>query len=469
MSDLILGAWVSNLIERSKKRGPSHANRWKPPKKLNLLIAGYNGARNTGEEVRVEEIVRQIFQIFGKENVQLTVLSLNPEYSRGYYRDATQDRLPFIFPPFLFREVPRYDGVITTCGSMFMSKFSNVHCLMMIEALGIASASEKLAIAYAGEAGAMDPLLSQICRRYCAQTAMIVRNEESRAVLQDLGISSQVGTDSAWTFEPLDKLFAEKLLNSAGWDGVQPVLAVCPNNPFWWPVKPSLLKTIAWTTTRAYGSSHYRSIYFHKSGPQVADAYRGYLRSLAGAMKAFCKERRVFPILVGMERLDADPCQRISDQLGGVPVFCSEQYDAFQLVSILRSCHLIASSRYHAVVTSMPGLVPSAGVSMDERIGNLMRERGHHDLLLETDDPQLEPKLIDVLNRLFENRESVSDAIGRTVVNNLKSFSRMGEYLEQAVRRHYPDFPARPGRVSWESYLPPMGPALRSLAERYSS
>ena len=48
-----------------------------------------------------------------------------------------------------------------------------------------------------------------------------------------------------------------------------------------------------------------------------------------------------------------------------------------RLVSILRACHMMASSRYHGIVTSMPGLVPSAGITMDERIRNLMRERGH--------------------------------------------------------------------------------------------
>ena len=49
----------------------------------------------------------------------------------------------------------------------------------------------------------------------------------------------------------------------------------------------------------------------------------------------------------------------------------------YQMVSILRAGHLMISSRYHGIVTSMPALVPSAGVTMDERIRNLMQERGH--------------------------------------------------------------------------------------------
>lgn len=170
-----------------------------------------------------------------------------------------------------------------------------------------------------------------------------------------------------------------------------------------------------------------------------------------------------------MERLDADACQRISERLGGVPVFASEQYNAFQLVSLLRCCHLIAASRYHAVVTSMPGLVPSAGVTIDERIRNLMNERGHSHLVVNADDPQLEAKLVEVLDRLIKDREAIADAIGCTVMNNLKAMAKMGEYLENDVRRLYPDFPARDGRLSWEAYLPPFGPNLRSLTERFES
>ena len=37
----------------------------------------------------------------------------------------------------------------------------------------------------------------------------------------------------------------------------------------------------------------------------------------------------------------------------------------------------------------MPAGVPSAGVTMDERIRNLMRERGHEHLFMSVDDPDL--------------------------------------------------------------------------------
>ncbi|HEX9002185.1 MAG TPA: hypothetical protein VGB07_19920, partial [Blastocatellia bacterium] len=125
------------------------------------------------------------------------------------------------------------------------------------------------------------------------------------------------------------------------------------------------------------------------------------------------------------------------------------------------------SSRYHGIVTSMPGLVASAGVTMDERIRNLMHERGHSDLCLTVDDPQLEDKLFVIMGKLLKENESIREGIGRTVAKNLKVMARMGVYFEEHVQRRYPDFPIRQGLQSWEDYLPPLSPNLRRLMENY--
>ena len=88
----------------------------------------------------------------------------------------------------------------------------------------------------------MDPLLQKMCKRYCSDSLVITRNVESQEVLGKLGVPTELGTDTAWTFEPLGPEYGRKALRDAGWDGATPVLAVCPINPFWWPVSASLAK-----------------------------------------------------------------------------------------------------------------------------------------------------------------------------------------------------------------------------------
>ena len=466
MMDFILEAWVSSLIEIAKVEWMlGRGQHWLPGEKLRLLFAGYNGNRNTGSDVRVEEMLRQVRRVLGEENLDLSVMTHNFSHSRGYFGDARQVKLPDIFPPFLYREVRRQHGVIACEGSMFKSKFANALTTMMIGCLGIAAVENKISAGYGAEAGDMDDTLRSMVRRYCGQSLIITRNEESRTLLSDLGVPTELGTDTAWTFEPLGPEYGRQALRKLGWDGSQPLLVVCPINPFWWPVKASVTKLLLRRLAGAYKSSHYRSVYFHNAGPEVDAAYERYLRGIGGAVDAFRREHPVFVVIVATELLDRDACVRISADLGGVPVITSDAHDMYQLVSILRCATMMVSSRYHGIVTSMPGLVPSAGVTMDERIRNLMRERGHEHLYLEVDDPELEGKLLVIMRQLVSDRDAIRFGMQETVMRNLKLMARMGVYLEQHVQRCYPDFPLRTGQLGWEDYLPPLGATLRSLCE----
>jgi polysaccharide pyruvyl transferase WcaK-like protein len=469
MMDFILEAWVSSIIETSKLGWMLGKGKpWQPGEKLKLLFAGYNGTRNMGSDVRVEEMLRQLRHILGADRVAFSVMTQNFKFSDGYFSDTAQVHLPDIFPPFLSEEVPKHHGVVACEGSMFKSKFANALTTMMIGSLGIAAAQNKLSVGYGAEAGHMDPLIAKMCGRFCQESLVITRNEESRTVLRDLGVPTELGTDTAWTFEPHPSEYGQKALRQVGWDGSTPVLVVCPINPFEWPVKASVAKFALHGLTGAYKESHYRSVYFHNSGPEADRAYKHYLNSISNALQAFRKQHSVFIVLVATERLDARPARTISANLGGVPVLTSDEYNIYELVSILRVCQMMVSSRYHGIVTSMPGLVASAGITMDERIRNLMRERGHQELLMNVDDPDLEPRLLVAMEKLCRDREVIAAGIGRTVVRNLKVMARMGVYFEEEVRKRYPEFPTRTGEWSWEDYLPPMSPGLQGLIEGYS-
>jgi polysaccharide pyruvyl transferase WcaK-like protein len=468
MMDFVLEAWVSSIIEGKKIQWMmGKGEPWQPGERLKLLFAGYNGTRNTGSDVRVEEMLRQIRRILGSENVALSMMTFNFDRSRGYFEGTSQVRLPDIFPPFLANEVPKHHGVVACEGSMFKSKFANALATMMIGSLGIAAAENKLSVGYGAEAGHMDPLVAKMCARYCKNSLVITRNNESRKILRELGVPTELGTDTAWTFEPLGAEYGQKALRDVGWNGKTPVLVVCPINPFEWPVKASVAKAALHSLTGAYKESHYRGPYFHNAGPDADRAYEHYLSSIAKAVAAFRQKQNVFVIMAATERMDARACRRISEKLGGVPVLTSDDYNMYQLVSILRACRMMVSSRYHGIVTSMPALVPSAGITMDERIRNLMNDRGHPELLMNVDDHDLEERTLSALEILHRDGERIADGIARTVVRNLKLMARMGVYFEEEVQRRYPEFPTRRGECSWEDYLPPMSEGLRGLVAAY--
>ena len=470
MTDFLLVAWVSALIELRRLQWMLGGGaRWRSGEKLKLLFAGYNGTRNTGSDVRVNEMLRQTRHILGAENVDFSVMTQSFDRTKGYFDGTHQVYLPDVFPPFLYRGVRANHGVVACEGSMFKSKFANALTTMMIGSLGLASAENKLSVGYGAEAGHMDRLVERMCERYVHDSFVITRNPESQSVLGGLGISTELGTDTAWTFEPLPPEYGRKALREAGWDEKIPVLVICPIHPFVWPVEASIVKYLARVTTGAYKESQYRTVYFHQSGKEVDRKFQKYISALVKATKAFQEKHRVFTVLVAMERLDAVACREMAEQMPGTPIFTSDDYDMYQLVSILRECSYMVSSRYHGIVTCMPSLVASAGVTMDERIRNLMRERGHGHLFATVDDVDLESRLVAIMDTLVREADAVRDGIARTVVQNLKVMARMGVIFEDLVRRQYPEFPLASGVRSWEEYLPPLGSTLTRLAEQYES
>jgi polysaccharide pyruvyl transferase WcaK-like protein len=470
MTDFLLVMWVSALIEMRRFGWMfGLGKRWTPGEKLKLLFAGYNGTRNTGSDVRVQEMLRQIRHVLGAENVDFSVMTQNFDRTKGYFEGSKQVHLPDVYPPFLFREVHANHGVISCEGSMFKSKFANALTTMMIGSLGLASAENKLSVAYGGDAGHMDDLIRRMCARYTKDSLVITRSLESQQLLSGLGVPNELGADTAWTFEPHPPEYARKALRGVGWDGKTPILALCPIHPFVWPVRASMGKYIARATTGAYQDSQYRTVYFFESGSEVERKFKHYVKGYIQAAKAFVAKHRVYLILVAMERLDAVACRAIVEEMPGTPIVTSDDYDMFELVSILRACTYMVSSRYHGIVTCMPAGVISAGVTMDERIRNLMRERGHQHLMLTVDDPGLGPKLLQVMERLVVEADEIRESIGRTVVGNLKGMARMGVFLEDELRRRYPEFPLRRGVLSWEDNLPPLNGDLRRLVEEYDT
>ncbi len=441
---------------------------WEPGDPLKLCLAGYVGTRNTGADVRVEEMIRQFRHVVGDDDLELTIMSVNLGRTAGYFRTVRQVELPVVFPKFLYDECPKHHGVIACEGSMFKSKFANALSTMMAGALGIAAVEDKLAVGYGAEAGGMTPALRDFVKKHCKHALVQCRNNPSREVLGRLGVRTTGGTDTAWTFDPGSAEIGEKLLRDKGWDGKKKVIVICPINPFWWPVKPDLGKAAAQTLVGQYKREHYRSFYYHHSSEEADLQYDAYLQGIADGLERFLQEEDAFTILVGMERVDRQSAEALSERLTvKPPLFISDDYDMYEMVSVLRRCSAMISSRFHAVVTSMPGLVPSGGITMDERIRNLMNDRGHPELFVEVDEENLDEKVYAMLRRLWDDGEQISDDIGRVLPKQFALMGQMGIDFMDEVQRVYPEFPRRDLPSDPMAHLPPLSPYLQGLMEKY--
>ena len=141
----------------------------------------------------------------------------------------------------------------------------------------------------------------------------------------------------------------------------------------------------------------------------------------------------------------------------------------FRLVSILRHADVLLSSRFHAIVTTLPA-AGARGRCDDGRAHRKPAERrpATRSLLLRVDDPDLEAELAGRLENWPTQGERIADGIARTVVKNLKVMARMGVLFEEEVQRRYPEFPRARGNGVGRTTLPPMNGSLRQLVAAYS-
>ena len=101
MTDFLLVAWVSALIEMRRVGWMfGLGKRWTAGEKLKLLFAGYNGTRNTGSDVRVQETLQQVRHVLGAENVDFSVMTQDFERTKGYFEGTRQVHLPMCFHRF---------------------------------------------------------------------------------------------------------------------------------------------------------------------------------------------------------------------------------------------------------------------------------------------------------------------------------------------------------------------------------
>jgi hypothetical protein len=108
---------------------------------------------------------------------------------------------------------------------------------------------------------------------------------------------------------------------------------------------------------------------------------------------------------------------------------------------------------------------------MDERIRNLMIDRGTPEMSLEVDQPDLAAAVTRSLEAMADDPQRFRVGIEQTVVRNLHVMGKMGVMLAGHVRDRLPRFPLRDGIGKggdpWD-HLPPLSPSLRELVQTHA-
>lgn len=347
---------------------------------------------------------------------------------------------------------------------MLSSKFSDMLSATFVGALSLAAAADELAVAYGAESGRIDERLEQFAQRGQREGGLILsRSHQSQLHFRSLGLNSERGADTAWTYDPPPdaKAVTRASLLDAGWDGRRPIAIVCPMDPFCWPVRVDLGKARAMRKDGSFKDQHYAGLLFCSASDEAEASFASYLsalRELIGDLSS----RGYYPILVGMERLDGRTCARLQAILPQpVPAYISGTVPASEIVALLHSGSLVVTSRFHAAVLSLNAGVRTIGIALDERIRNLFSEAGLEEWFVSCDDRCLGEKLTARASAL--RYADVGGLYAALMREQIEMIGLMGVRLHDEVVRVYPDFPEAPLKRDWRAYLPPLSERIEAM------
>jgi hypothetical protein len=279
---------------------------------------------------------------------------------------------------------------------------------------GFASSENKLSVGYGAGAGHMDSLIENVCA--LRPIRWLLREMESPLALGKLGISAN-SEPTRLTFEPHPHAYGAK--HCAMPVGTKnTVLVLCPIHPFV-AGEASLAKYVA-LLSQTY-KSQYRTVYFHESGAEgiaVQTLHRWIVTRHAFGQSIACSN----PC---HGALDAIACRAIAEQIPGIPIFTSDDYDMYQLVAI---CGKRRTWFLRAITASLLRC-PARGlciVTMDERIRNLCVNAVTTTFALRGRPRSGMTKILRMMETLVAETESIREGIAQAVVRNLKIMARMG-------------------------------------------
>ena len=432
------------------------------------LLLGYNGAANTGADVRVIEMLRQFRRIFGHVQFEPVLLASGTHFDHAQFEPLRKLHDTAYFPDFLSESIEDYTGVIACEGSMFTSTFSDSLTGMFAGGMGHAAALGHLSVGYGAEAASMTAPLEKFVKSACGKSLIVARNSDSLRKLQKLGLRTRPGADPAWSFEPA-KQADLAMLRQAGWNGTDRVAVLCPINPFCWPLVVDMKRAAAAIRHGVREERQHDAISFHSWSEEAAQKYAAYLSGFA-QLARWLRQRGYFPVLVGMQDIDKASCEDVSGLLdGALPVCVRGSNSIDEITGVLHRAALIVSSRYHATVIGMSAGTPCIGVSMDSRIDRLFSENELGDWLLPCHAEHLGEMLIDRAARIEPFSDALTDRYGRLAAQQIRAFGQMGLDVMQEAADTYADFPPSPLPDRWDAYLPPLSVRVEKLLCRYSS
>lgn len=183
----------------------------------NILISGYYGFKNTGDELVLQEIIRGL-KLINKE-VSITVLSSDPEYTKNKYNVNSKDRWSFFQ---IISSILKTDLLISGGGSLLQDKTSKNGILYYLGIILLGKIFGKKVVVFSQGVGPLESSRNRSLVKNILSKAnyISVRDEDSLSLLEEIGIEKSIDLsgDPVFLIEPTNEEKTKELWRNLGLD-----------------------------------------------------------------------------------------------------------------------------------------------------------------------------------------------------------------------------------------------------------
>jgi len=377
---------------------------------LRVLLLGYNGANNTGAEALLLADIEDVRAVLGPQAV-ITIPCINPPNLRRYIKEAPNLRIapmPTIFFSTLRRLVRENDLIMLVEGSTYMDTWTSAMLWAYLWTTRCANNIGRPTMAYAVDAGEIRSALNRrLVRHEASKTALIITRSAAAAErLRSFDVTAplEITADNAFNFrpDPADAGLLSRVWPEAGSN----VVGLALVDFYLWPV-----------VMKPWGPKEdcYKWPYYFTRSPERTRATEALAGSYAALADDMITRHGKSVALIGMEELDEVLLRKVHGYMAHpdrARIFCSREYNASQMVSILRSLELLLTSRYHACVLSLAAQIPQMAIGHDLRLKTIYQELGlFEEFFIEPNARDLYERLQPRVERLLKDPSCVRDAL----------------------------------------------------------
>ena len=311
-----------------------------------LVISGYYGFSNTGDEAVLSAIVQE-FRAQAGDEIEITVLSGSPKETAKTHRVKAVNRMSFSS---VISAIRKCDLLISGGGSLIQDVTSFHSAVYYLSIIAMAKVFRRKVMILGQGVG---PLRGSLAQALTAGVLggvdlITVRDPESAEMLKSLGVRRppiRVTADPTFTLRKCTDEEAVRLLSEAGLSAGENIIAIALRE---WPTSGSAIEEAAMK-----------------------------------ALKSFISKTQVRILLITMQTPEDMPLAHRIKTAIPESVIQPEPYTPEQLLGVLGRCRLVVAMRLHALIFAAAAGVPVLGIEYDPKVEQFLESTGQKSITLD--------------------------------------------------------------------------------------